>query len=638
VKKIFLTILILLNCTWVVADETYPLYRTSIKPKEVVDFSVFKTIAVLDNGRIKPLDTYARSVLLQFSGRQSYKREPAIEWFARLMFSPQLTREDKIFLINYPAIVEALGIDPEKRRKYSFSQLEPVSTTLSALAMAAEQIDPKERDVSENELIRVYKNLKLYSLLSLSFNFLSPHNDFAIQNTQTKETLGLPTHLNQFSYLDIAMRADKLQKTTKHLESKEIDQWSQAESELIEAVSNLFEWSLVYRNLPLNIVPSYNQNNEAWHSPWDELSFALQSQDGRQEFQLLQDMMAAYWNGQQLEFDIKTKAFNSSVKKRFQGGFRSQLDKILLEVIFNNLQLLFLSKIFYLITFLIFCFALIFRNAWIEKMGIITLLSGFIPHVVAMILRITILERPPVSNLYETFVFVGFISVLTGLIIEKMQKGWIGICIASIAGFVFLSIAEKFGMEGDTLQMLIAVLNSNFWLSTHVLSITIGYSGVCVAGIVGHFYILQAIFNTKDKEALASTQKILIGTLGFGLIMTFLGTNLGGIWADQSWGRFWGWDPKENGALMIVIWIAILFHSKIAKLIGPLGLAVGSCLGLIVVMWAWFGVNLLSIGLHSYGFTAGLAIKLGIYYVLQIVFLIIVPPIAKRRLIIINNH
>ncbi|MCA9406059.1 MAG: cytochrome c biogenesis protein CcsA, partial [Candidatus Omnitrophica bacterium] len=152
-----------------------------------------------------------------------------------------------------------------------------------------------------------------------------------------------------------------------------------------------------------------------------------------------------------------------------------------------------------------------------------------------------------------------------------------------------------------------------------------------VAGIVGHIYILQAAFGT-DKTKLRAIQNILIGTLGFGLTATFLGTNLGGIWADQSWGRFWGWDPKENGALLIVLWCALLFHAKIGKMIGPLGFAVGSVFGIVVVMWAWFGVNLLSVGLHSYGFTSGLAMNLTIYFILQMLFLIIVTPIAKKRL------
>src|SRR3989338_7827296 len=192
------------------------------------------------------------------------------------------------------------------------------------------------------------------------------------------------------------------------------------------------------------------------------------------------------------------------------------------------------------------------------------------------------MSRPPVSNLYETFIFVGMISVVLGLILEMVNKNWLGLVVSGVSGMVMLFVAGKFSSDGDTMQMLVAVLNSNFWLSTHVTSITIGYAGCCVAGIMGHIYILQALSNPNDKKRLDVTFNNMFGIIGFGLTMTLLGTALGGIWADQSWGRFWGWDPKENGALLIVLWCAILFHARISKLINPLGMAAGSVVLLVV--------------------------------------------------------
>ena len=265
-------------------------------------------------------------------------------------------------------------------------------------------------------------------------------------------------------------------------------------------------------------------------------------------------------------------------------------------------------------------------------MGFVFILSGFVIHACALLIRMTILNRPPVTNLYETFIYVGFVTVLVGIVVEWVNKKWLGIVVSSICGSIFLMIAGKYSAEGDTLRMLTAVLNSNFWLGTHVLSITTGYSGVCVAGILGHVYILQALLRPKDKMLLATTYATLVGVLGFGLTMTFLGTNLGGIWADQSWGRFWGWDPKENGALLIVLWCVIVFHAKVGKMIGPLGVAVGCALGITVVLWAWFGVNLLSVGLHSYGFTSGAANGIIAFVIGEALFLIVTVPIVKRKL------
>ena len=170
--------------------------------------------------------------------------------------------------------------------------------------------------------------------------------------------------------------------------------------------------------------------------------------------------------------------------------------------------------------------------------------------------------------------------------------------------------------------MLVAVLDSNFWLATHVITITIGYGGVVISGVLGHLYILQAMFKKgKKKETLKDTYQSVYATQAFGLIFTFIGTVLGGIWADQSWGRFWGWDPKENGALLIILWSAIMFHGKMGKMIKELGFSLGSIVGIITVVLAWFGVNLLGVGLHNYGFSSNVASAMMIYIFLELLFM-----------------
>ena len=220
---------------------------------------------------------------------------------------------------------------------------------------------------------------------------------------------------------------------------------------------------------------------------------------------------------------------------------------------------------------------------------------------------------------------------MNGGIAMGMVTGMVplGIVVGAIGGMALLSIAGRYSADGDTMGMLVAVLNSNFWLSTHVLTITSGYGVCCVAGLIGHVYLIQCLTRPGDVPALKKTHQILLGTLGLGLVLTFLGTNLGGIWADQSWGRFWGWDPKENGALLIVLWCAILFHAKIGGMISHRGMAAGSVLGVIVVLVAWLGVNLLSVGLHSYGFTSGLATGFFSAIVAEILFVCATVPFAR---------
>ncbi len=100
---------------------------------------------------------------------------------------------------------------------------------------------------------------------------------------------------------------------------------------------------------------------------------------------------------------------------------------------------------------------------------------------------------------------------------------------------------------------------------------------------------------------------MMYGVICFATFLSFVGTVLGGIWADQSWGRFWGWDPKENGAVLIVIWNALILHARWAGLVKQRGMAVLTVAGAMITTWSWFGTNQLGVGLHAYGFDKSLA-------------------------------
>ena len=180
-------------------------------------------------------------------------------------------------------------------------------------------------------------------------------------------------------------------------------------------------------------------------------------------------------------------------------------------------------------------------------------------------------------------------------------------------------ISFGYAADGDTFGVLVAVLNSNFWLATHVTTITTGYGTTIIASLVGHIYLLQAVF-VKDKKSLKSTYNVMIATTFIALFFTMFGTILGGIWGDQSWGRFWGWDPKENGALLIVMWLLMMLHLKLSGWVKGAGYAFGLVLANITVALAWFGVNLLSVGLHNYGFTEGAAFNLLIFIIFELLF------------------
>ena len=613
------------------AQEACPL--DSLKPTKVKSLENFKKIPLISEGRIKPLETYAESFLLRFSGRRKYADETGLEWFSRFLFAPRTTYNDKIFLINNPEILEAIKVEPEQRRRYSYKQIEPGYDKLRELSESVKGIDGKELSVVEREVVRLFNNLQYYIRLSGAFAYAFPHPDFDINAEAVKKTLGLPLDTDKFSYYDIFMVRNKIAEVGTEIFKKDPSTWDKDEQRIVGIVNALMFWDQNYADIPLEIIPSMSHEDDQWVAPMDILLLRTQQPAYFEEVTQIRNMMIHYWNGSQLEFDIAVKAYLESVKNRLSPKEKEVVDRFPLELAYNHFKLFAWAKLFYGLRFMFLLFSLMStKKIFVKLLGLFAIM-GFIPHLIALILRIMIMARPPVSNLYETFIFVGLISAILGFIIEGVNRNQLGFTITTTCGMIFLFIAEKFSSDGDTMQMLVAVLNSNFWLSTHVTSITIGYAGSSVAGIMGHIYLLQACFRPNDKKRLETIFKNMMGILGFGLTMTFLGTALGGIWADQSWGRFWGWDPKENGALLIFLWCAIIFHARLAKLINPLGVAVGCAMTLLVVMWAWFGVNLLSVGLHSYGFTSGIANALIAFVIAEFTFIAVtVSWLGKKNI------
>jgi ABC-type transport system involved in cytochrome c biogenesis permease subunit len=216
-------------------------------------------------------------------------------------------------------------------------------------------------------------------------------------------------------------------------------------------------------------------------------------------------------------------------------------------------------------------------------------------------------------------VFIGWGAVLAGIIMESIFRLSIGTVVAAVGGFTTLIIAHILASGGDTFIVLQAVLDTQFWLATHVVCESLGYTATFVAGFLGLLYILRGVLTPSlTPETGKDLSRMIYGTLCFAIFFSFVGTVLGGLWADDSWGRFWGWDPKENGALIIVLWNALVLHARWGAIVKDRGLAALAVVGNIVTGWSWFGVNELGIGLHSYGFTEGVLLALGIFIATQL--------------------
>lgn len=604
----------------------------SLPARAANDFSLeeFKRIVVLDQGRYKPLDSFARSLLLQFSGRETVDGSSAMEWLTETIFQQNDFAKKKIFLINNPELLEAYGLETDHKRRYSFDQLRIASEKITDFAFEASQINEKDQGPLDKEFLRVFKNLHTYIQLLESMQPLMPDSDFHSE-TENKD----------LSLFQVLNRIDDLEESLEQLPNMAVMGLKNVPVELkekFEMALNLYKWLEGKKNY-MEIFAQKQQlrlvfNNETKSAKAFSVWEAVQKSELRdnplvhQQLAELQSLVAAFQAKDQGRFD----SLANKIAERF-----AYKTKVELEISNNVIKPFFYAKLLYGFAFLFLLIGSFFATGLLTKVSTALNVCAFTLHSFGILSRILILERAPVSNLYETFIFVSWVTVLLGLgmtMIAKWKKDavdfvYLGSLLAAFSGLALLLISGKFAAEGDTMQVLIAVLNSNFWLSTHVICVTVGYAGVAAAGLLAHVYLLRDLF--KKETGLTQLSKTILGILGFGLCFSFLGTMLGGIWADQSWGRFWGWDPKENGALLIVLWSAVVFHARLAGMVKERGVVLLTALGTVVVMLSWFGVNLLGVGLHSYGFTSGLATGFYAYLLLELVFVVIYLTIMSLR-------
>lgn len=596
------------------------LFGTQLTAKPNISAPLEKII-VLEQGRLKPLQTYAKNILLQFSGKSRYKKETATEWMARLLFDPQTTFHDDVFLINNPQVADALDIPRNPHRLYSYFSLQKNSEKLLNLASTVSKIDDKERSPVDRALLSTFGNMRLFVALSQSFLFFQPHDNFTVTNEGVKKLLKLKAEQTKFSFADVYQHVNLINAHTQILLKKDQSKWSQLEKELFTLAKGLYSWSKMSGFQPFTFIPISVHGKNDWISAYDAFITGNKDAVVAQLMGQLKIVYQAYHDKKAQQIQQAASIFIQSVNNHIQGQ-NMERPHIWLETTYNKLDLFYHAEILYGLGFILMLFFLISYNQTLYKIATASTFIAVLLQGAGSVARMIIMSRPPITNLFETFIFVGFTCVLIALFLEYMQRSGLGLLSANFCGLAMLLISGKFGSDGDTMKMLVAVLDSNFWLATHVITISMGYAGCCIAGVIGHIYVLQRLFN-KEPARLAATYRAIYGTIAFGLIFSFIGTVLGGIWADQSWGRFWGWDPKENGALLIVLWCGILLHAKRGKLVDAMGFAYGSIFGVVVVMMAWFGINLLGVGLHAYGFTSGIASGLLMYTLFEFFFVII---------------
>jgi len=639
-------------------------------PKRPGEFHAaeFGRLPVLFNGRIQPFDSVARNSLLQIRSTGDVpleivpswkfwhhpKKLKSTEWLLEVFFKPQLADTRPIFLIHHPEIISELklgdkGIEKSGLRYYTFAEIEPVMGEIGAQGSKASEVEDAQRTTYQKQMLKLANAAFLYRKLK---NTIQPEDTHNFAELIDAYKAALPAGLAAF-------RAQQ--------------SGGPADDEALRKFSDIARRFDMMSGLavPLTVPPLDPQaDRTAWLNVGTSLISAIRTGEVHPAVGYFSRMATAYAHDQPAEFNAALAGYQDWLG----ASFSREVGKGGAEFYFNQVKAFLHATIIYIVALLLAGGALLTYGVSpnlsesLRRSAFYLIGLAFVVHTFGLIYRMVLEGRPPVTNLYSSAIFIGWGACALGLVLERVYKVGLGSAVAGLAGFITLLIAHNLALGGDTMEMMRAVLDTNFWLATHVVVVTLGYASTFFAGGLAMAYVVLGIFTpllskplgergvkvvrasgaavgalaggivgavaggavakaaTRDSgEAVLgkALTKMVYAIVCFATLFSFAGTVLGGIWADQSWGRFWGWDPKENGALLIVIWNVIILHARWGGLVKERGLMNLAIFGNVVTAWSWFGVNMLGIGLHSYGFMDSAFRWLMLFDVSQVVLIVL---------------
>lgn len=325
-------------------------------------------------------------------------------------------------------------------------------------------------------------------------------------------------------------------------------------------------------------------------------------------------LQSAYRSGDAPRFAAAAEAFFASLSEAGkQFGHSPGTDTVERELWYHRVNPFRKAWLFDLVAALLFAASLLFGVRW-PRVGQFYYGAGWLAAVCCLgwasagfVCRVQIAGRPPVSNMYESIIWVAFMALAVGLLLETIyRRGIIALAAALVSTLGFV-LADQLPLTfSPALQPLQAVLRSNYWLTIHVLPMVSSYAPLALAWGLGNLNLCLILFAPGRRDLIATLSQFSYRAIQVGVLLLFLGTMLGGFWAAESWGRFWGWDPKEVWALIALLCYIVPLHARYLGWVRDFGLAVASVVCFASVVMAWYGVNfVLGAGLHSYGFGSG---------------------------------
>jgi len=566
------------------------------------DLSKFGAIPVLDGGRIKPLDSVARSNMLFISGRSDWEdlqkhTRPAILWLLEVMAagSPNATpiADYQVFRVDNEQVLAELGLEYRPGNyRYSWNEIRAAADKFDRAFSAAqaredkkaagEKVPQEERDLFHGKILELGRRLRAYEQLA-------GHKTPTVV-TQTKGGM------DWFSLRDIDdVVAKEYEPAVRSRTAQRVDEIYESQGKNPQKLTpeeEITRRKMIARFTAETLMGIADRDRKLISPAGDAFV----------------DILRAYKENKPKGFSEAIDTYRTEYLEPLNPALR---DTTKFETAFNAAAPFITAAFLYLFAIVLVVCSWLGWTPPLRKAAIGLTVVALAIHAAGLLGRMYLMGRPLVfvTNLYSSSLMIGCAAVAGCLLMELTFRNGIALVVGGVVGAVTVKIAHHLSTDGnDTLGMLQAVLDTNLWLASHVTTVTLGYSATYVAGLLGIMYIAWGLgFTTLTKEKHLALGNMIYGVTCFATLLSFVGTVLGGIWADQSWGRFWGWDPKENGAVLIVIWNTLILHARWAGLVRQRGMAVLAVVGIMVTTWSWFGTNQLGVGLHAYGFSKTLA-------------------------------
>ncbi|MCW8898172.1 MAG: cytochrome c biogenesis protein CcsA [Flavobacteriales bacterium] len=432
-----------------------------------------------------------------------------------------------------------------------------------------------------------------------------------------------------------------LSEQVKEATRKKPGERSKYDDEVIKVDERINICYMVYEGSLLRLFPKHKDPNDTWYSFLDYKKFETHDSI------FVKSFLPLYFNAIHQSLDENdwqiadsTLKYLDDYQKKFGASVYPSETEINVEVAYNKINifnLLFKHYAIIGILMLIFLFMDIFNpKKWkttaINALSII-LFVHFIAHTGGLAARWYISGHAPWSNGYESMIFIAWATLLAGFIFSKANK--MSLASTAVLAFVILFVANLNWLDPE-ITPLVPVLKS-YWLMIHVAIMTGSYGFLALGALLGFLNLLLMIFKTNNnKNRIDNTIKQITYTIEMtlivGVFMAAIGTFLGGIWANESWGRYWGWDPKETWALVIVMYYAMLLHLRlIPGANGKYLFNLLAVLGIGVVIMTYFGVNYYLSGLHSYAAGDSMPFPTSLKYLIVIVVTTAIAAYFKNR-------